>query len=101
MRFGDHMSRRGQRGTRGIGRRIHGNIGQAFTLMNLPINQSAIVVSINAGMHATRRLTGMGITPGIDIKKISSAPFNGPVQIEIRGTRLAVGRGLAAKIFLR
>jgi ferrous iron transport protein A len=56
---------------------------------------------INAGFSATQRLTGLGITPGTEITMISSAPFGGPIQITIRGTKLAIGRGLARKICLR
>ncbi|MHA1775314.1 MAG: ferrous iron transport protein A [Promethearchaeia archaeon] len=71
-----------------------------MSLANLPLNTVGIVKFINAGMKANRRLTGLGITPGIKITKLSEAPFHGPVQIEVRGTRLALGRGIANKIMV-
>jgi Fe2+ transport system protein FeoA len=42
----------------------------------------------------------MGITPGAEIIILSQAPFQGPIQIGLRGTRLAIGRGLANKIHI-
>ena len=71
------------------------------SLENLTVNQTGIVDHINAGFKATQRLTGLGITPGTKITMISSAPFGGPIQITLRGTKLAIGRGLARKINLR
>ncbi|UYP47835.1 hypothetical protein NEF87_004120 [Candidatus Lokiarchaeum ossiferum] len=70
-------------------------------LSDLPLNVKAKVSHIFAGIRATQRLSGMGITPGTVIEKISAAPFRGPVQISLRGTRLAIGRGLAAKILIQ
>lgn len=69
-------------------------------LINIPFNESVIVAHIGAGFKATQRLSGMGITPGTQIKVISQAPFRGPIQIIVRGTRLAIGYGLAMKIFV-
>jgi len=69
-------------------------------LINIPFDTNVIVAHIRAGFKATQRLSGMGITPGIQIKVLSQAPFRGPIQILVRGTRLAIGYGLAMKIFV-
>ena len=71
-----------------------------ITLINIPFDTNVIVAHIRAGFKATQRLSGMGITPGIQIKVLSQAPFRGPIQILVRGTRLAIGYGLAMKIFV-
>ena len=68
-------------------------------LSSIPFNTNVIVVHIRAGFKATQRLSGMGITPGTQIKIISQAPFRGPIQFLIRGTRLVIGCGLASKIW--
>ncbi len=70
------------------------------TLAELYLNDTARVEEIHAGQRATQRLSGMGITPGTKIKVLSQAPFRGPVQIEVRGTRLALGQGLVRKIIV-
>ncbi|MHA1560745.1 MAG: FeoA family protein [Promethearchaeota archaeon] len=69
-------------------------------LINISFNTNVNVAHIRAGFKATQRLSSMGITPGTQIKVISQAPFRGPIQIIVRGTRLAIGYGLAMKIFV-
>jgi Fe2+ transport system protein FeoA len=47
-----------------------------------------------------KRLTDLGLTPGSEITVIQAAPFNGPLEITVRGSRLAIGRGMANKIYV-
>lgn len=47
-----------------------------------------------------RRLMDMGLTPGTPITVVKSAPFNGPIEILIRGSRLALGRQMAYRIIV-
>lgn len=69
-------------------------------LAALPTGESAVVLSIQGGFGATRRLDAMGIRPGAFLRKISGQPFGGPVTVEIDGGRIALGFGLARKILL-
>ena len=47
-----------------------------------------------------KRLTDLGLTPGTKVTVIQAAPFNGPLEVVVRGSRLAIGRGMANKIFV-
>jgi DtxR family Mn-dependent transcriptional regulator len=62
------------------------------------------VSSIKAGHGRGRvfgkRLMDMGLTPGTKVSVVKSAPFHGPMEIRVRGSRLAVGRGMAERIFV-
>jgi len=68
--------------------------------------ESGTVVSILPGHGRgrrcgfVRRVMEMGLTPGARVSVVSSAPFRGPVEILVRGSRLAVGRGVAEKIIV-
>ena len=42
----------------------------------------------------------MGLTPGTPVTVVKSAPFKGPLEVLVRGSRLALGRGMAEKIFV-
>jgi len=42
----------------------------------------------------------MGLTPGTKVTVVKSAPFHGPLEILVRGSRLALGRGMAERIFV-
>ena len=53
-----------------------------------------------SGWGFKRRLEDMGLTPGTTVMVVKSAPFNGPLEIYVRGSRLAIGRGMAKRIFV-
>ncbi len=48
-----------------------------------------------------KRLEDMGLTPGTKVTVVKSAPFHGPVELKVRGFRLAIGRGMAERILVR
>jgi DtxR family Mn-dependent transcriptional regulator len=45
-----------------------------------------------------KRLMEMGLTPSTEVIVVKSAPFNGPLEISVRGSRLALGRGMSKRI---
>ena len=58
------------------------------------------VVAVRAGWGLQRRLADMGLTPGVRVKVINSQG-RGPVILDLRGSRLALGHGVAYKIMVR
>ncbi|MFO8018118.1 MAG: FeoA family protein [Promethearchaeia archaeon] len=58
------------------------------------------VVAVNANTRAKQRLGNMGLIPGSEIVKKREAPFRGPLEIEIKGSSLAIGQGLAEKVLV-
>jgi len=42
----------------------------------------------------------MGLTPGTEVIVVKSALFHGPIAVSVRGSRLALGRGVAERIFV-
>jgi len=58
------------------------------------------VIGINAGWGLQRRLTDMGLTPGTQIR-VMSGQRAGSVLIDLRGSRLGLGRGVAQKILVK
>jgi DtxR family Mn-dependent transcriptional regulator len=52
------------------------------------------------GWGFEKRLMDMGLTPGTRVTVVKSAPFHGPLEILVRGSRLALGRGMAERIFV-
>jgi DtxR family Mn-dependent transcriptional regulator len=55
---------------------------------------------IRGGQKSLQRLCDMGLTPGTEITVVKSAPFHGPLEILVRGSRLAIGRGMTEIIFV-
>ena len=60
--------------------------------------EELLVIGVDAGMKAKKRLANLGIVPGVKIIKNKAAPFRGPIEITVKGTSLVLGRGLAEKI---
>lgn len=58
------------------------------------------LVVINAGFGLKRRLADMGLNPGVSLKVIHGQ-LPGPIIIELRGSRVALGRGMAQKIMVK
>ncbi len=58
------------------------------------------VVAVRAGWGFRRRLADMGLTPGVIIKVLNSQ-IPGPIIIDLRGSRLVLGYGMAQKILVR
>jgi ferrous iron transport protein A len=52
------------------------------------------------GWGFRKRLEDMGLTPGTRVRVVKSAPLNGPLEVYVRGSRLAIGRGMAERIFV-
>jgi ferrous iron transport protein A len=53
---------------------------------------------IDGGHRVRSHLNTLGIHIGDWLTVVERAPFKGPVLVEVNGTRLALGRGVAAKI---
>ena len=58
------------------------------------------VVEIRAGFGLKRRLADMGLSPGVSLRVIHSQ-MRGPVIIDLKGSRLALGRGMAQRILVQ
>ena len=58
------------------------------------------VTAINSGCGLQRWLADMGLTTGIQISVINGR-YAGPVLIDVRGSRLGLGRGVAQKISVK
>jgi len=55
------------------------------------------VKNITGGLLSTKRLSDMGILPGEIIELIKNDK-KGPIIIKLKGTSIALGRGIALKI---
>ncbi len=61
--------------------------------------QQMIVTGFRGGFGMRRRLADLGLNIGMDVKVVSMDPA-GPLLVEIKGARYAIGRGLAHHIFV-
>jgi DtxR family Mn-dependent transcriptional regulator len=69
-------------------------------IMDLKDHQKGKVSFIRGDYKVIRRLLDMGITIGAFISVIKIAPLSGPVEVAIRGSKLAIGRDIACNVFV-
>jgi len=70
------------------------------SLARLNPGQSGEIVSIRTGLRIKRRLQELGLTPGTKIRVLRKAPMGGPIEISVRGSCLAIGRGMSRHVFV-
>lgn len=67
-------------------------------LSSLPAGSRARVVDIRGGYGFRRRLFEMGLTPDTVVEVLANSW--GPILVRVRGTVIAIGRGMAHKILV-
>ena len=69
-------------------------------LSNAKTGSKLTFISVNGGMGVMRKLTDMGLIPGEKIKVLHNTG-HGQVTVHIKGSKVALGHGLAQKIVVR
>jgi DtxR family Mn-dependent transcriptional regulator len=70
------------------------------SISSLKEKQEGKVAFIRGDNKALRRLLDLGLTPGTTISVHRIAPLRGPVEIAVRGCKLALGGEVACNIFV-
>jgi len=61
--------------------------------------QEGVIVHVEGGFGVVRRLAELGLVPGARVRVESS--YWGPVVVWVSGFRIAIGRGLARKVWVK
>ncbi len=80
----------------GIGRRKQ----DVVSLSTLKENQKGTVAFIRGDNKVLRRLLDLGLTPGTKIGISRVAPLKGPMEISVRGSKLALGDEIVCNVFV-
>jgi DtxR family Mn-dependent transcriptional regulator len=70
------------------------------SVSSLKQGQCGKIALIRGGHNMLQRLLDMGLTPGTEICVARVAPLGGPVELAVRGSKLALGKGIASKVFV-
>ena len=74
-------------------------MNEPIQLSNLPKGKEAVIVDYLGSRGFAQKAIQMGLNRNEKLKVLDS--FGGPVVIEIHGSKLALGRGVAMKILVR
>ena len=85
-----------KQGLEEVGKRQHNLV----SICNLKANANAKISFIRGEHRTLQRLLDMGLTPGTSIKIERVAPLKGPIEVCVRGSKVAIGQDIAANIFV-
>ena len=71
------------------------------TLSELPAGASGRIASLTGGRASLTRLREMGMVPGTLVTVVRRAPMGEPIEVSVRGSRLAMRNHEAAHIQLQ
>ena len=69
-------------------------------ITDMRAGEDGIVLEVQGGRGLIRRLELLGIRKGNRIKKLSSQFMHGPIVLEVAGSQIAVGFGMANKVIV-
>ena len=72
----------------------------AMNLINMRNCQTGVVTIIKGGIGMISRLESLGIRPGVSITKKSALMGCGPIIIAVSNSEVAIGYGMASKVFV-
>ncbi|MBN2145680.1 MAG: ferrous iron transport protein A [Candidatus Aureabacteria bacterium] len=70
-------------------------------LTEMRAGEAGVIIEFTGGHKMASRLQSMGMRPGKKIIKVSSHFWQGPQTVEIENIQLAIGFGMAKKIFVK
>ena len=85
-----------KRGLEEVGKRQQNLV----SICNLKTGASAKISFIRGEHRVLQRLLDMGLTPGTSIKVERVAPLKGPVEVCVRGSKIALGQDIAVNVFV-
>jgi ferrous iron transport protein A len=69
-------------------------------LIQLQAGSEARIIEIAGGHQMLKKVEALGIRVGVKIKKLSAQVWRGPVTIQIGNSQIAIGFGMAQKIYV-
>ncbi len=73
---------------------------KVIQLLHAPKNTPMEIVSLDGGKHMHQKLTAMGLTHHAVVRVLRGGE-NGPMVVEIRGSRVGLGQGISSKIMVK
>lgn len=75
-------------------------VNELIPLSSLKDGESAQITTIKGGRSVNLRMNELGFTTGVNLKVIRNVG-GGPIMVELKAGKIALGRGIARKIMCR
>ncbi len=74
--------------------------GNELYLSEARIGKAYTMIGLMGGQAFREKIYSMGLNPGVKFKILINSG-HGPIELEVRQTKLAIGRGMARKIKIK
>ncbi len=81
--------------------RFEHRYGNVIQLTGLEPGHKGMIAFVRGNRKVTQRLADLGLTPETIISVLKTVPFNGPIEVAVRGSKLAIGREIAENILVQ
>jgi len=61
---------------------------------------SVRILHFDGGIWLEDKLRQLGLLPGRSARMLRQAPWGGPIMVEVDGRSIAIGKGIASKIYV-
>lgn len=75
--------------------------GKAVSLITLLPGEKAKIVALGHGIRGRHHFRTMGLIEGKIVEIIATQPARGPLVINVEGTQIAIGWGIARHILIQ
>lgn len=72
----------------------------SVTLDTLPVGGSGVVTAVTGNDSLAVRIMEMGVTPGMRLTVMGTAPLGDPIEVEVRNYRLSLRCSEARRILV-
>lgn len=96
MRWRNKVNHSGHRHTH----RHRHRLGNVRSITELKPGQGGKIAFVRGNRKVAQRLADLGLTPETDVFILKTAPLNGPIEVAVRGSKLAIGREIAENILI-
>lgn len=79
---------------------MQSNVQPGITLSDLLSGERAVLLQLSLTKASSNRLLSLGFTPGVEIAMMQNYG-RGPLVVNVRGMRVALGRREAASIWVK
>lgn len=100
MRWRNKERQRANYSSHGHNYRHHHRHGNVMSITELKPGQEGKIAFIRGNRKVSQRLADLGLTPETTVYILKTAPLNGPIEVAVRGSKLAIGREIAENILI-
>lgn len=75
--------------------------GPVLPLDQMRRGEAGEIAHVRGGRGITRRLTELGLAPGVRVKMVSDSGTTGPVIVRVGDAKIGIGRGMARRVLVR